>query len=79
MSLDRPGARALKELMAKGGALGVLLFEVEAEVESRTQTLLNLDLDSPEDSAKARKLQGEIRGGHQVLDRIKEIINERSV
>lgn len=78
MNLSKENARVLQDLLGRNGALAEALGEVREEFESRASMLINLDLESPEEAPKARKLQGEIRGGLQVLDRIEELINERS-
>lgn len=77
MKLGQEGAIALDDLL-DGGALRLALDEVKAEFESRSKLLVSLDLEDPDGSAKARKLQGEIRGGLQALELLEELIHDRA-
>jgi len=61
-----------------GGALRQALDIVREEMESRSTHLINQDFETPEGLNEARKLQGQIKGGLIVLDRIEELIRERA-
>ena len=84
---SRPKARLLSAelaghlsgLLSPGGALEVLFSIFEDEISSRAQQLAGLDLEGEDSLRQARKIQGEIRGGLQALERLKEIISEHGI
>ena len=76
--MSREDAERILDMLKKGGSLAEVFDQVEAELKSRSEVLVTLDLESEDSLAKARKLQGEIKGGLAALDRIKEIVTDVS-
>lgn len=67
--------KALRELLGNPVLLSALR-EVHEEAQARTRSLVTIGLESDEGLARARGMQGEIRGMARAIDLIVELATE---